>query len=98
MALRIKWTEKALKRFDSIVIFLENEWGARVTEQFVKRTFDLLELISKHPQIGTLENQDKLIRGLLITKHNKLFYRIDDKKQEAILLNIYDSRSSTKKY
>jgi plasmid stabilization system protein ParE len=73
MALRIRWTEKALKRFDSIVIFLENEWGARVTEQFVKRTFDLLELISKHPQIGTLENQDKLIRGLVITKHNKFF-------------------------
>jgi plasmid stabilization system protein ParE len=98
MALRIRWTSKAFKRFDSIIAFIENEWGARVTEQFIKRTFELLSLISKHPHIGTLENQEKSIRGLVITKHNKLFYRIDDKKQEVILLNIFDNRSSAKRF
>jgi plasmid stabilization system protein ParE len=98
MALRVRWTGKALKRFDSIVTFLNKDWGARVTEQFVKRTFELLYLISEHPLIGTLESEEMSIRGLVVTKHNKIFYRIDDKKQEIILLNIYDNRSSAKKF
>lgn len=39
MALRIRWTGQAIKRFDSIVALLENEWGSRVTEQFIKKNF-----------------------------------------------------------
>lgn len=95
MAKEIIWTKRASKKFNRILVFLENEWGEKVTENFVIKAFTILELLADQPEIGTLEHQKKKIRGFPLTKHNRLFYRITD--TEIILLNIFDSRSNPKK-
>ena len=74
---------------------MENQWGKRVAGHFVKQTFELIEIISEQPKIGSLENKDRDIRGFLLSKHNRLFYRITEK--ELIILNIFDTRSGTTK-
>jgi plasmid stabilization system protein ParE len=77
MAKKIIWTKRANKRFDKIIDYLQEEWGERVTENFVVRSYDVIELLSEYPNMGTLENSKKSIRGFLITKHNRLFYRVN---------------------
>ncbi|WP_139277077.1 type II toxin-antitoxin system RelE/ParE family toxin [Salegentibacter echinorum] len=71
---------------------LKENWGKNVTQSFVSKTFDMLALLKKQPNLGTLENPKKGIRGFLISKHNIMFYRVDE--DVLIVLNFFDTRSS----
>ncbi len=95
MAKKIIWTKRANSKFNKIIDYLEQEWGPRVTQNFVRKTYAIIDLISDQPDLGTLENQERKIRGFLLTKHNRLFYRVTDK--EIILLNFFDTRSGPKR-
>jgi len=95
MAKKIVWTKRANTKFNKIIDYLEQEWGPNVTQNFVSKAYDIIDLISDQPDLGTLENQDRKIRGFLLTKHNRLFYRITDK--EIIVLNFFDTRSGRKR-
>lgn len=97
MAKEIVWTKRATFKFNNIIAFLEKEWGENVTINFVQKTYSIIELLAEQPHLGSLENFENGIRGFLITKHNRLFYRFTSK--ELILLNFFDNRSSKfKKY
>ncbi len=95
MAKKIVWTKRANSKFNKIIDYLEEEWGHGVTQNFVTKTYDIIELISDQSDLGTLENSEKSIRGFLLTKHNRLFYRVTEK--EIILLNFFDTRSGSKR-
>ena len=95
MAKKIVWTKRANIKFNNIIDYLEKEWGSNVTQNFVKTTYDIIDLISDQPDLGTLEDENRKIRGFLLTKHNRLFYRITD--EEIILLNFFDTRSGGKR-
>ena len=96
MAQKVVWTKRANNKFNKIIDYLDQKWGSTTTENFVKKTYDIIELIADHPELGTLEIQDKNIRGILLTKHNRLFYRIE--KETIILLIFFDTRSDLKKF
>jgi plasmid stabilization system protein ParE len=95
MAKAIIWNRLASNKFNSIIAYLEQEWGENVTRNFVINTYKIIELIAKYPEIGTLENKEKQIRGFVITKHNTLFYRVEEDK--IILLTFFDTRQSPEK-
>jgi plasmid stabilization system protein ParE len=95
MVREIVWTKRANYKFNTILEYLELEWGDRVTRNFIKRTYDITQLISENPELGTLENQERNIRGFLLTKHNRLFYRFTD--TELFVLNFFDTRSGPKR-
>jgi plasmid stabilization system protein ParE len=95
MAKEIVWTKRANNKFTKIIQFLEEDWGHLVTENFVQRTYTIIDLLAEQPQLGTLENVEKQIRGFVLTKHNRLFYRITE--NEIILLNFFDTRSKPKR-
>jgi plasmid stabilization system protein ParE len=91
MVKEIVWTKRSLSKFNRIIDFLEKRWGKNVTKSFVRKTYDIVDLLSHQPFLGTIENEKLGIRGFLITKHNRLFYRVTEK--ELILLNLFDTRS-----
>jgi plasmid stabilization system protein ParE len=95
MARKIVWTKRANTKFNKIIDYLELEWGPNVTRNFVNKVYDIIDLISDQPDLGTLENPDKKIRGFLVTKHNRLFYRITER--EIVLLNFFDTGSGYKR-
>jgi plasmid stabilization system protein ParE len=95
MAKSIVWTKRANSSLNSIIQYIEKEWGLATTNQFVKRVYDVIELLSEYPNLGTQEHQEKPIRGFVISKQNKIFYRIT--KQEIIILNVFDNRSGPKR-
>jgi plasmid stabilization system protein ParE len=72
MAKKIVWTRRAINNFDKIIEYLESEWGKTVTQNFVQRVYSIIDLLSNQPGLGTLENPEKKIRGILLSRHNRL--------------------------
>ncbi len=95
MAKRIVWTKRANSKFNRIIEHLNKEWGPSATKVFVRKTYHIIDLLSKNSELGTLEIPERNIRGLLLTGHNRLFYRVKD--DEVILLNFFDTRSGPKR-
>jgi len=80
MALEIYWTKRADKKFDRILEYLQIEWGENVAKAFTKKVYEFLDILSEFPEIGTIENKEKGIRGFTLIKHVNLFYRISGDK------------------
>lgn len=95
MAKTIVWNRRASNKFNTIIQYLQSEWGENVTRSFVNKTYQIIELLALHPEMGTFENPEKQIRGFLITKHNTMFYRVDDTR--ILILNFFDNRQNPKK-
>ncbi len=95
MALKIYWTKRADKKFDQILNYLQDEWGENVANAFIKKVYDFLDILSEFPEIGTIENKRKGIRGFTIIKQVNVFYRISGDK--LILLNFFDNRQHPQK-
>jgi len=56
----------------------------------VRRTYEFLDLLAEFPEVGSMENTQKQIRGFVLIKQITVFYiRKDD---SIILLNFYDNR------
>jgi plasmid stabilization system protein ParE len=90
MALKVKWSKYADQSFDRILEYLDAEWGENVTQAFVRRTYEFLDLLSEFPEIGSMENVESRIRGFVLVKQITVFYI--RKKDSIILLNFYDNR------
>jgi len=95
MALRIVWSKRASQKFDHIVDYLENEWGDKATREFVGKVFDFLDILSDFPEIGSLENKEKNIRGFTITRYVNLYYRV--KSDNIVLIIFFDNRQNPDK-
>ncbi|HAQ20797.1 MAG TPA: hypothetical protein DCR40_16425 [Prolixibacteraceae bacterium] len=70
--------------------YLQSEWGETVTRAFVRRTYEFLDLLAEFPEIGSLENPEKQIRGFVLIKQVTVFYI--RKNDSIVLLNFYDNR------
>ena len=95
MALKIVWSKRASFKFDQIISYLIDEWGEKSAKQFIGRVFDFLEIFSEFPEIGSVENKEKNIRGFTIVKQVNIYYRI--KGDTIILILFFDNRQNPKK-
>jgi plasmid stabilization system protein ParE len=95
MALKIVWTKRAERKFDSLLEYLLEEWGEQVTKNFAQKVYSFLDLLSEFPGLGTIENEEKGIRGFTIVKQVNLFYTV--KENQIILLNFFDNRQNPEK-
>jgi plasmid stabilization system protein ParE len=94
MALKIVWSKRASLKFDQIITYLIDEWSEKSAKQFIGKVFDFLEILSEFPEIGSVENIEKNIRGFTIVKQVNLYYRI--KSDKIILIMFFDNRQNPK--
>lgn len=95
MAHKIVWTKTAEKEFDNILSYLESEWNESICRKFINRVDDIFDLLTLYPEAGTIEVREENIRGFLISKQVRLFYRI--KSKNIVLMNFFDTRLNPKK-
>ncbi len=95
MALEVQWSKQADRKFDKIIEYLLIEWSERVTRAFIKKVYDLIETLSEFPEIGTLENKGKGIRGFTIVKQVNIFYKVSGNR--IIILDFFDNRQAPEK-
>lgn len=95
MAKKIRWTNKALKSFSGIISYLQNDWSEKVAVNFELKLRYKLEILADYPFAGSISEIKPGYNKYVITKHNTLYYRV--KKDEIIVLNIYDTRQNPQK-
>ena len=95
MALEIVWSKRASLKFDQIITYLIEEWGEKSAKQFIGKVFNFLEILSEFPEIGSVENKEKNIRGFTVVKQVNLYYRI--KNDKIILILFFDNRQNPKR-
>lgn len=88
--MRILLTRRAVRNFRSIVNHIQSEWGEGAAEVFEQKTINFLDLLADFPEIGTVEFDEKQIRGFLLTRQIRVFYRI--KGERIIILDFFDVR------
>jgi len=95
MALQIVTKKRFENKVTKLLYYLETNWGDTVAINFKILLLEKLELLTTQPQIGLEVNSLKNIRSILITKHNRVYYRIE--KNKIALLNMFDTRGNPEK-
>jgi plasmid stabilization system protein ParE len=87
------------KRFTNKVVkllhYLETEWGKEVAAKFTTKLDKRMNNLSVQPFTGIQLKHFNNVRLILITKHNRLYYRVKEKTIEII--NMYDTRMNPRK-
>ena len=95
MALQIIWTINALEDYEKVVNYLLQEWSLKIVEAFVQTVDKRTEKLTSLPYLGRASANEPSIRSIILTKHNKLYYRIS--KDAIEILNVFDTRQDTSK-
>jgi len=95
MTRQILWTPEANVKFQSIYDYLKEIWSHKIAEQFYENTLATIELISNFPGIGNSINEKGDIHTFVLSKHNKIFYRVTE--DNIIVLTLFDNRQNPKK-
>jgi plasmid stabilization system protein ParE len=66
-----------------------------VATDFLKKLDEKILKITRFPFIGTPVEGYKLVRSVLISKHNKMYYRIEE--TSIVIINMFDTRMDPKK-
>ncbi len=95
MAYKIIVKKRFTNKLIKLLYYLEAEWGKKVADSFVSKLEKRLDNLSKQPFTGAEFVYFNNVRSILITKHNRLYYRIKETTIEVI--NLYDTRMNPKK-
>ncbi len=94
MAYELIEKKRFISKLTKLLLYLENEWGYLTAKKFRQNIDKHLALIAEQPLIG-IHTGIQNVRSILITKHNRIFYKIAGNK--VIILNLYDTRINPKK-
>ncbi len=92
MAYQITFTPRADEELDETLEYLDAKYNSEVPADLLIKVYDILDTLSQFPFIGSMEIPSKNIRGIVISKYLKLFYRVED--NTIILLNFFDTRQN----
>ncbi|MEP7372678.1 MAG: type II toxin-antitoxin system RelE/ParE family toxin [Chitinophagaceae bacterium] len=95
MAYQIIVKKRVTNKIQKILAYPEKEWSHKVAADFMLKIDRRIQLLTKQPLIGAPSTKIKEISGLLITRHNRLYYKIEGDK--VIILNMYDTRMNPQK-
>ncbi|MFP5040917.1 type II toxin-antitoxin system RelE/ParE family toxin [Parasediminibacterium sp. JCM 36343] len=95
MAYEVIYKKQFLKSFEAVFQYLEKEWGEVVAANFLKTIYSKIDILKLQPYLGVASPKIVNVRGILITKHNRLYYKVS--KNRLVLLNMYDSRINPSK-
>lgn len=95
MAYEIIYKKRFSQKLFKLLEYLKSEWNQRVANQFIDKLQERLKTLSIQPYIGAPSLKVKSVRSILITKHNRIYYRIKGNQIEVI--NMYDTRSNPKR-
>lgn len=95
MDYKIVWTDNAIEDYHRVINYLLLEWSEKVALNFILVVEETERLILQLPLSGKIAYKDISIRGKLVTKHNKIYYRIIENTIQV--LQMRDTRLSLDK-
>ena len=92
---KILWSEEAVKNLNSILTYLENEWGQKSVEKFKRKLRIRLDIISKNPTLFKKSAKNPNLRHSVLNKQTTIIYKIDG---DAIFITyLFDNRQNPSK-
>ena len=86
---KVVYKKRFQQKFLRLLNYLNTEWGTKVTDNFMVTFQEKITILVSNPNIGK-ESSVLTVKSILITKHNRLYYRV---KNDVIeILNFYDTR------
>ena len=76
--------KRFLQKLFKLLDYLRSEWGDVVTDKFIQELRARLTTLSERPYIGAPSTSVKYVRSILITRQNRMFYRIKGEVIEVI--------------
>ena len=95
MACQIIVKKHFTNRVQKVLACLEKEWSHKAAVEFLIKIDRRIKLLVKQPHVGVLSSKIKDIGGLMVTRHNRLYYKI--KGNKVIILNMYDTKINPKR-
>ncbi|AWV96920.1 type II toxin-antitoxin system RelE/ParE family toxin [Arcticibacterium luteifluviistationis] len=90
MALKLVWTEDAVQGMVAIANYIEFRFGRSTAKRLVQRVEKFAVLLSELPSLGSLQDADRNIRGVIVNKRSTVVYTFN--KNSLIILNVFDNR------
>jgi plasmid stabilization system protein ParE len=78
------FSPKAKEKLEVILDYLHNNWPTKVTKDFILKLDKLQKLISKYPEAFPQSKSKPGIYRCVITKHNTLYYRLNNEDIETL--------------
>ena len=75
MAYKIRHNKTFLKDVLRVTDWLENKWSKEIADEFAKLLYNKIHNLAKTPYAGSPSQKNMQGRKLIITKHNKIYYR-----------------------
>jgi plasmid stabilization system protein ParE len=94
MAYEIIVNKRFTHKVQKVLAYLEKEWSHKVAVGFLSKIDRRIKQLTQYPYLGAPSSKIKHVRGLLITRHNRMYYKI--KNDKVIILNMYDTRMNPK--
>ena len=95
MAFEIILKKRFLYKVTKTLAYLEKEWSQDVALAFLQKIDRRLLQLSQQPYLGTASQKVSNVRGALITRHNRMYYKVKDNL--VTILNMYDTRMKPSK-
>ncbi len=93
MAYEIVINKRFTNKLLHVLDYLEKEWGRKVASVFLSKVYSRIYALQSHPYIGSLTSINQ-VRSTIITKHNRMYYKIV--KNKIVILNLYGTRRKTR--
>lgn len=95
MAYKIEQSKLFVKKITNLLEYLENNWGKKVAVEFKKNLDKKMLRLIEEPDAGRNSTKVSDVQWILITRHNKLYYRI--KGEIIYIITLFDTRQNPKK-
>ena len=92
MAYQIVYTQKARQTIAAVVDYVESQWSEKVASEFIFKLNRYINMLALGTLDGRVTAKKKDIKTILITKHNRLYYRI--KKDIIQIILLWDTRQN----
>ena len=78
MSYRLRWTPESKRTFNLNLDYLSRKWDKSVTNNFLDRVDEVLNLISENPLLYPVHRSDVNVHRCVINERIIVYYRIVD--------------------
>ena len=94
--MQVIWNKKALSQLDRTLEYGERVFGTTAMQRFYARVMSYVPLLASNPYMGAVEplmaGRKAQYRSMVIHKHFKLVYRIDEQRRTIRIAALWDTR------
>lgn len=94
MAVEIIWSRQAKEDFEAVLLYLRDNWSDDIADRFKETTYKKIELLESMPEMGIASILYPIVRRILLSHYNALYYQYAPNSSVVFLLTIFDTRAN----